>query len=235
MRSTPRRAVTALLAAALGAAGLVTAAVPASAAPVAAAAAPCSVTTGGPARVSIDRAEQTVPVTLRTTCVGLTSANVYVVDPRGDDIDVAEWDPATDGAVYPLAIFGDDLPGTYRTDELFVEPESTEVTATYGRTVAKFGSKAGLTAARSGSSVTLTACASYYNGRRDAFVPWSAHKVTLQKLGADGRTWEFVRTVGTNARGCAVHTVQSAAAGTYRATTYETYQIFSRTSPSVRA
>lgn len=240
--TTSKRAATALVTAALAAAGLVAGVAPASAASAApaapavstTAAAACTATAGLPARVSIDRAVQQVPVSLRTTCTA-DFADAYLVGPREQIYDVAEWEAPLDRAVYRWDVYGDiTVPGTYRTAEIELYDAPAGLTTKDARTVAKFGSKAGLTGTRAGTQVRLTACASYYNGRRDAFVPWSAHKATIQKLGADGRTWDFVRTVGTNSSGCATYTLTAAAAATYRVTTYETYQIFSRTSPSVR-
>ncbi|MEJ5866197.1 hypothetical protein WDV85_00415 [Pseudokineococcus sp. 5B2Z-1] len=233
----PTRALTALVASAVAAIGVGVTAAPATAA--VAQAAGCTASTSLPTRVSIDRAVQQVPITLRTTC-SADYADAFLAGPDGD-YDVPFWEAPLDGSTYLWEAYGDStVPGTYRTEEieLYQGPDDLSpegLTTTDGRAVAKFGSKAGLTAARTGSRVTLTACASYYNGRRDAFVPWSAHRATIQRLGADGRTWEYVKTVGTNARGCAVLDVAAPVAATYRVTTYETYQIFSRTSPTVRA
>lgn len=182
--------------------------------------------------MSVDRAYQEVRISLRDNCYN-DYVSSYLYGPAGLE-DVFIWDPASNGAVEYWDIFGwYTQPGTYRTRDGSAYPNGYSRVET--STVVKFGSKAGLTAKRSGGRVTLTACASYYNGSRDAFVPWAGHKATIQKLGRDGRTWSYVKTVGTNRSGCAAHTVSDRYAGTYRVSTYETHQIFGRTSPSVRA
>ncbi|ROP43598.1 hypothetical protein [Pseudokineococcus lusitanus] len=231
MHRALRRALTALLTTVVVGLGTVTAVAPATAQPVTAAAAACSSRAGLPARVSIDRAYQEVRVPLQDSCYNdFVWLDLY--GPQGYET-MLDWDPAHNGALAYWDVYGwYTQPGTYRVREGYASPHNYTASTS---TLVKFGSKAGLTAKRSGGRVTLTACASYYNGSRDAFVPWAGHKATIQKLGRDGRTWSYVKTVGTNRSGCAAHTVSDRYAGTYRVSTYETYQIFGRTSPSVRA
>jgi hypothetical protein len=192
------------------------------------AAADCYTYVDLPDKISMDRAFTDVRVSLVDSCYA-SYAYFDIVGPTGY-YDVLDYDPAYNGAVDYLYIDGYfTVPGTYSSPT-----SATDGTGYYTETVIKYGSKAGLTAKRSGGKTLLTACASYYNGNRDAFVPWQGNKATIQQQTASGQ-WRFVRTVTLNSSGCGSYNYANKYAGTYRVTTYETSKIWPRTSSFARS
>ncbi|WP_298804223.1 hypothetical protein [uncultured Pseudokineococcus sp.] len=197
--------------------------------PVPASAEPQSCTTKAdlPARVSIDREWQVVDVPLVDTCAPEYAAfDIY--GPDGFD-DFLEYFPQDDETVSSWLVLGEMPPGVYRTRD----GETSE--SVYDSTVLKYGSRARLTAKRSGTTVQLTACATQYNGMRDAFVAWAGHRVTVQKLDGDGRSWQYLATTTTGRGGCVDVPTRSPGRASFRVTTWETPKVFSRTSPAVTA
>lgn len=196
-------------------------AVPASAAPAA-----CSTKADLPARVSIDRDVQVVVVPLVDTCrPDYAAFDIY--GPDGLD-DYVEYYPQEGDEVAGWIVVGEMPPGVYRTRD------GASAGSVYDSTVLKYGSRARLAAQRSGRLVTLTACATQYNGVRDAFLPWRDHKVTIQRLESDGKTWTYLSTATTESDGCLTVRTNAPSGSTFRATTWEAPKVFSRTSAPVR-
>jgi hypothetical protein len=195
---------------------------------VAAAADDCYTYVNLPDKVSMDRPELEIRVSLVDSCYA-SYAYFYIYGPQGEYTSLY-YDPAYNGATdYWWIDTWFTQPGLYSTPLA-----DTDGIAYDNKSMVKFGSKAGLTAKRSGNKVNLTACASYYHGFRDAFVPWQGNKATIQQQTKDGQ-WRFVRTVTLNSSGCGSYNYTNKYSGTYRVTTYETSKIWPRTSSFARA
>jgi hypothetical protein len=235
---TPRPLRSLLLATTLAlAAGLVA---PASAAPpttddaVPAAAADdpgCAPEAAVPRSVSIDRPVVEVAMPLSNPC-GAPQGDVVVYRdriPMGPSVGGTRWTDADDVVVW-------------RFDDQEVQPGPHEVrTRVPGSwsiyesspTTVGFGSRVRLTGVREGRDVSFRLCAAYYNGRRDAFVPW-VRDLVVQRLGADGVTWEYVKTHQMDAGGCGDFVLRDVGVETYQARASTGAKIFGRTSPALR-
>lgn len=195
---------------------------------VAAAADDCYTYANLPDKISMDSIYKEVRVSLVDNC-GASYAYFDIYGPDGY-YDSLDYDYAYNGAVDYWYIDPE-----YTRPGLFQTPyASTDGIAYNNRAIVKFGSKAALTSKRSGNTVKLTACASYYNGSRYAFVPWAGNKATIQQQTKSGG-WQYVRTVTLGSNGCASYNYSNKYSGTYKVTTYETYQIFGRESTFTRA
>jgi len=229
VRSPLRRLAAALSVTTLLAAGAVTAALPATASSTTAAAA-CRTSLDLPGRVSIDRPLHQARIAINDRC-GVDQASFQVVGPKGYsttfDFDLtrtdkyARWDiPST------LA------PGTYTARS--ATPGYAPTTA-----VLKYGSKISFAAYRfydepgiDSNVVYMEACASYYNASRGQYLPWRDHRVVLENTDRFGG-YRYLSTVRTGADGCALTAVPNKYLSTYRVTSYETANIFSRTSAGI--
>lgn len=232
MRRALTRTLTAAAVAVVAVVGTLTTVAPATATTTTAAAtAACSTRVTLPAKVSIDTAYREVPVVLDDTCLN-DYVFAFFYGPQGPE-DIFEFDPAVSGSVDHWEVYGElTSPGGYRVRNFDSSPTDAGVQTSL---VAKYGSRAALSVTRSGSSVALRACAAAYDGQRYAFRPWRGHKATIEQLSADGRSWRFVRSVRTEADGCATYTLQNKYSETYRVTNWETPAIWGRTSAAVRS
>ncbi|ROP44910.1 hypothetical protein [Pseudokineococcus lusitanus] len=184
-----------------------------------------------PRSVSIDRPVVEVAMPLSNPCAA----------PRGDVVVYSEYDrtgPSFGGSRWTAA---DDVV-VWRFDDQVVPPGPyqvrTRLPGTYSifeasPTTVGFGSRVRLTGVRDGEDVTFRLCAAYYNGRRDAFVPW-VRDLVVQRLGADGVTWEYVKTHQMDAGGCGDFVLRDVGVETYQARASTGAKIFGRTSPALR-
>jgi hypothetical protein len=226
VRSPLRRLAAALSVTTLLAAGAVTAALPATASPQTASAAACTTSLDLPGRLSLDRPLQQVRIAANDRC-GIDRVTFEIrgglAGPASFYFDLTEskyarWD-----------VPGTAAPGVY-----------TAYSGTPGyvptSSIVKYGSKISFRADRildepalDPDYVTAEACAAYYNGSRSTYLPWRDHRIVLENTDAQGR-FRYLTTVRTGADGCAVVYFPNKYSGTYRATSYETGKIFSRTS-----
>ncbi|MEJ5866217.1 hypothetical protein WDV85_00515 [Pseudokineococcus sp. 5B2Z-1] len=180
--------------------------------------------------VSLDRPVQEVPVVLLESCDRDEELVVDVLGPRG----------LVDSLSYPV---GEDLdlwtvtdqaqPGQYVFD---LPPSGVSQPFTTAVTEVKYGSKAALYGRRDGvdrAEVRLTVYSLYYNGRRHQYESREGQRATIQILGEDGRTWQYLRTVEIGRGGFATFTLDNKYAATYRVVNWETDAVFPRTSTSV--
>lgn len=91
--------------------------------------------------------------------------------------------------------------------------------------------KASIAGTRSGTKVAFTVKTQRYVLSAEAFRPWSASKVVIQKKRADG-TWATFATIAYTSTGTAKATL-TAGRGTYRAVAPGTSWIWQPTSPAV--
>ncbi|ROP43605.1 hypothetical protein [Pseudokineococcus lusitanus] len=188
----------------------------------------CSVQPLPPTRVSMDTPYKEVPVPVIGDCDVDVSVRVGIVDPR-DQVDyVLEYDALTPVDDWPVT--SSNRPGTY----FFIgDPADTSVEVLPATTVVKYGARAGIRGERFGNQVELLVAGQYFNGVSDRYVPLRDRKATIQILGKDGKTWQFLRSVTLPQDGRVFYRFTNKYAATYRVVTWETDNIFSRTSAAV--
>lgn len=188
----------------------------------------CSVQPLPPRVVSMDTPYKDVPVPVLGDCDEDVTVLVGIVDPRADLDYVLEYDAFTPVDEWPVT--SKDRPGRY----VFIgDPEDTSVEVLPASTVVKYGARAGLRGERFGNQVELLVAGEYFNGVSDRYVPLRDRKATVQILGKDGKTWQFLRTVTLPQSGRLFYRLDNKYAATYRVVTWETDNIFSRTSAAV--
>ncbi|MEJ5866218.1 hypothetical protein WDV85_00520 [Pseudokineococcus sp. 5B2Z-1] len=188
----------------------------------------CTVQPLPPTRVSMDTPFKEVPVPVVGDCERDVSVLVDVVDPRGEIDWVLEYDAATPVDAWPVV--SDMRPGTY----VFAgDPEVNTADVLLATSVVKYGAKAGLRGERRGDQVQLLVAGQYFNGVQDRYVPLRDRRATVQILGKDGKTWQYLRSVTLPRDGRVFYTFNNRYAATYRVVTWETDNIFSRTSAAV--
>ncbi|MEJ5866215.1 hypothetical protein WDV85_00505 [Pseudokineococcus sp. 5B2Z-1] len=228
MRSALRRVAATLSATALVAAGAATAAPPASASTSTDA---CTTQLDLPGRVSTDRPLHQARIATDDRC-GVEAASFDVLGPRGYSTTFDVDRPTGD----PYAIW--DIPSSLRPGTCTARSGTPGYVPTSA--VLEYCSKIDLRAGRwfddprvDPAWVDMEVCASCYTASRGAHLPWRDHRVVLQNTDAYGR-YQYLTTVRTGADGCFVGPVTNTYDGQYRAVAYETYKIFSRTSPGQR-
>ncbi|ROP44875.1 hypothetical protein [Pseudokineococcus lusitanus] len=178
-------------------------------------------------KVSIDAPAKDVPVTLLDDCDRTADVVIDVEGPEGAGYSFF-YRP---GQAQDVWFFSDEYPyGTYR----FVAGAGTgDVQVRPVEVVVKYGARASLRGSRSGDDVTLRVQASYYDASKYSYQPLRDRRATIEILGKDGRTWQYLRSVTVPRTGIVDHTFTNRYAATYRVTTWETHNIFSRTSQAV--
>ncbi len=217
-----------LLAAVAAAASLVLAPQPANAA-----AAPCTVTANLPARISIDRSDKVVPVSL-SGCVGrLAYASAYVYGPSGT-VDILIWNGTrTD---YLRLYDWDVRPGTYQTTDGFgYEPNYDRVAWHYTTTTIKFGTFAGIAASRSGSTTLITVAAKRYDPASDGYVGYPNIVMGIQTAPTSSGPWRQATYVKVGAGSRATVGARVAAGQYYRSYFGDGPSFFGSMSAVVRA
>ncbi|RJK94916.1 hypothetical protein [Vallicoccus soli] len=174
---------------------------------------------------------QAVVVTLRDPC-GVTHRSEFVVEGPGSASYEVLFGPQPDGTGQRFVVDSSWPAGTYVSR--LVEALGPVVLPLEDRAVVKFGSRASLTASRSGSRVLLRTCLAVYSDRASRWLSWTSARSTLQQQRRDG-TWAYVGTTASDARGCSTRAVENRYQGTYRAVSWDTYRVFGRTTPSARA
>ncbi|RJK94913.1 hypothetical protein D5H78_14080 [Vallicoccus soli] len=219
-------------------AGLTAAGAALSAAP--AQAATCSVAADLPARVSIAAEHLEVPVRLVDTC-GARYASFEVWGPDGRD-QFLVWGEDGEGA--PGSFHGTrsdwwafsdwQRPGTYRTawGKAF-GPGDEHYPVAYDSMDVRFGTKAGLSARRSGGTVTLTVDLVQYHPFQYRFVPYGGAKATVQVN--QGGTWTYVKSVTVGKDGKAVVAHAAPRSAQYRVVSWDTAPRWGATSKPVTA
>lgn len=163
----------------------------------------CTARADLPARVVVDRAYQAVPAVFRTTCAAPAYASVYLFGPHGME-DVFLYDPARIGAADTWDVYDWVRPGTYRTRDGWGYLQGGvdhPMRMRYEAVSVRFGSRAGIAAVRSGSTVTVTAGGRRYHPGHRRYVPWNALARIDSK--APGGRWTYVKTVDLGADGLA--------------------------------
>jgi len=177
-------------------------------------------------KVSIDAPLKDVVVTLLDDCDRTGDVDMDIRGPYGSGSGVY-FRPDQSQAVWGLS--DEYPPGTYR----FVAGPASDVEVTRVDVVLKYGARASLRGSRSGDDVTLRVQASYYDASKYSYQPLRDRRATIEILGKDGRTWQYLRSVTVPRTGLVDHTFTNRYAATYRVTTWETHNIFSRTSQAV--
>jgi hypothetical protein len=130
--------------------------------------------------------------------------------------------------------YDEDPYGTY-----YVEPgmawdsEANVLTQNERSFAVKLDSRLGLTAARAGSYVTLSATASFYGPTGNAFRAWNKDKVVLQYKTPGTTTWRYLTTVTTTSNGKTSYRVYAPKGRHYRAGSYATATIWGQASAAV--
>jgi hypothetical protein len=197
-----------------------------------ASAAPCAYFADLPAKVSIDRASVQVPVVLRG-CEGMfgyADANVY--GPPGV-VDFLFWDGGrTD---YWTAYDFQTRPGVYNTNDGSGYTSDYSAAAWRGdTTTVKFGTRAGVSATRSGSRVTITATASRYSAGAGTFVPYANRVIAIQHCLTNVSGCSVLAYAKTDGAGRARITVSAPATRYYRVTFGDTTSFWGATSARYR-
>jgi len=181
-----------------------------------------------PARISIDAVSKDVAVGL-DRCGGSDEYLLDLAGPRGirTAVLVPEGAASTGtwevGLEYPVGrwTFSGDL------------DQDPDVEVTPVTVALKYGARASLRGSRSGDDVTLRVQASSFDASKASFQPLRDGRATIEILGKDGRTWQYLRSVTVPRTGLVDHTFTNRYAATYRVTTWETPYIWSRTSQAV--
>jgi hypothetical protein len=223
-----------VLTAALGA--LVTALpAPASAAPApAAAAVACSVVTDLPAQVSVRSRYVRVPVTLRG-CAGVigsaTPPSAAIAKPPGPATTVSfragrtgYWD------VYDF----NTGPGTYRSTTTAYDAGGNWLPATQDAAAVKFATAGGMSATRSGSTVTLSGVAWRYDVGSTGMVRYPRATVTLQHRVPGTAYWSSLGTFRLDAAGRVVLRKAAPAVRDYRLVVPTGASFWGSASPAAR-
>lgn len=219
------RRLGALAASVLFAAGLGVATAPA-------ASAACEYFADLPSRISIDRPLVRIAVPLRG-CEGVfdyASADVYGPDGLSD---ILIYDGARTDYWY---LYDWERPGVYDTldgDGWTVDDQA--VTWRGDTSVVKFGAWAGISAARSGSRVTLTAQASRYDATSERFIGYGNRVIAIQHCLTHTSSCSTLAYARTNSAGRATITVTAPALRSYRVTFGESSSFWGATSARIRA
>jgi hypothetical protein len=198
----------------------------------AASAAPCELFGDLPARVSIDRPSVQVPVVLRGCDGALDYAAANVYGPPGN-AGFLLWDAnRTDyWNAYDFTV----TPGTYNTNDGHGYTTVFEAASWRGdTTVVKYGTWAGVSAARAGTRVTLSALATRYNPAGNNFVPYGNRVIAFQHCLTDVSGCSTLAYAVTNSAGRATITVTAPALRSYRVTYGEGTSFWGSTSARVR-
>lgn len=188
----------------------------------------CTVQPLPPTRVSMDTPYKEVPVPVVGDCERDVTVIVDVVDPRAEIDWVLEYDATTPVDAWPVT--SDMRPGTY----VFAgDPDVNTAEVLPATSIVKYGARAGLRGERFGDQVELLVAGQYFNGVQDRYVPLRDRRATIQILGKDGKTWQYLRSVTLPRDGRLFYRLANRYAATYRVVTWETDNIFSRTSAAV--
>lgn len=216
-----RRPLAASLAAVLAVPALLTAAAPAGTA--------CTVKADLPATVVVDRPYREVPVRLTNTC-GADYAAFDIYGPDGWE-DILIYDPITTREYWD--IYDWITPGAYKTrDGHAYDADYDDVPVAHDSTVVRFGSRAGISATRSGKYVTVTGITRRYNPSTQTFTPWGGAKVTIERRYPDGR-WAPIVTLNADRTGKVTRRVYTPRTAYWRAIISPTSAVWGRTSPSI--
>jgi hypothetical protein len=216
-------AVTALMTAGLGVAT----------APTASAATTCEYFADLPARVSIDRPSVRVAVPLRG-CEGYMDwAGADVYGPAGlNDVLMYEGTRTDYWYLYDY----DTRPGVYDTnDGVGYTVDSTSQSWRGDTSVVKFASRSGVSAARSGSRVTINALATRYDGASHKFIPFGNRVIAFEHCLSQTGSCSVLAYARTNSAGRASITVTQPSLRYYQMRFGESSSFWGSVSPRVRA
>lgn len=171
----------------------------------------CRVSVKLPSKVVINRSYREYKVTLVDPCKKVDWAYTDLYGPDGmqdmfwfedntrDYWDVYDWNTPR---------------GNYKTRQTMAyDKHGDKLPVQETKSKVKYGTKAGLTASRKGSNVTLKASAYYYRPSYGEFRAWNASKATLQYK--SGSTWVNLKKVSLKS-GKATVTVKESKTRSYR-------------------
>jgi hypothetical protein len=202
-------------------------------APPASAATTCEYFADLPARVSIDRPEVRVAVPVRG-CEGyMEYASADVFGPLGLN-DILIWDGTRTDYWYLYDY--DTPPGVYDTNDGGGWTLDQTDQAWRGDTsIVKFGTRAGVSATRSGSRVTINALATRYDGASNTFIPFANRVIAIDHCLTPTSSCSVLAYAITNAAGRASITVNAPALRSYQVRYGESSSFWGSTSTRVRA
>jgi hypothetical protein len=210
---------------------LMTAGLGVATAPTASAAPTCEYFTDLPARVTIDRPTVRVPLTLQGCAGYLDWAAADVYGPAGLN-DIVMWDGVR--TEYWYLYDWDTLPGVYDTnDGTGYATGGLDATWRGDSTVVRYGTRAGVSAARSGNRVTVTAAATRYSSSTSTHIPYGNRVVAIQHCLTQTGACSVAAYATTNAAGRATVTLNAPAARWYRVTFGDTGSFWGATSGRV--
>lgn len=120
--------------------------------------------------------------------------------------------------------------GSYRMRPSFAYGDDGSVSQNTVAVLIKAQSGMDFSARRSGSVVTLSVGARYYNVGQEEYRPWNQARVAMQTRSSSSAAWKTVKTVTTSSVGKVTYGIGAANRAEFRAVVQPTTKIWGRTS-----
>lgn len=187
----------------------------------------CSISV--PSKVTLSSPTRDLTATFSAGCTKYAvDAWWGVMTPAGEYADMFHFDGARTDTIQWYAV---NRAGTFKVkaDEAYDEVHDLVPQNSTSMSI-RYGSRATVTSARSGKTVTVTATATRYSWAKETFRPWAGAQATLESRTCSTCAWTPVKTGTTGSTGVVALKATASTARSWRVVTADTSSTWGRVS-----